>query len=301
MAPVLHIGYHKTGSTWLQKNLFTNTESGYLMAPREEMRNHIIHQNSLAFNPTRSREALALWVEKANQLDLIPVFSDERLSGSPHSGGYDSREIGERLRTVFPDGRVLMVIREQVSMLTSAYKQYIVGVGAASVHDYIHHTRKYPMFDFAHFHYDRLIRHYHRLFTADRVLVLPYELFQTDAHDFIKRINDFCGGKSSELPLQTKANPALSALTISVKRRFNPFIMRDFPNMGRLLYIPGSDGALRIAFHWFDRALPKRLRAHYDHRLVNRIGQYIGDIYTQSNREVSALLGIDLSTYGYRT
>ena len=39
---------------------------------------------------------------KPSSRRLFPVITQERLSGSPHSGGYDSQVIAERLRAGFP-------------------------------------------------------------------------------------------------------------------------------------------------------------------------------------------------------
>ena len=61
---------------------------------------------------------------------LSPVVSFERFSGNPFSGGYDSKEIADRLVQVFPDARVLVVVREQRSMIVSTYKQYVREGGA---------------------------------------------------------------------------------------------------------------------------------------------------------------------------
>ena len=51
----------------------------------------------------------------------VPVISHERLSGYPHSGGHDSKEIAHRLAAVFPNAKVVIVIREQKSMILSNY------------------------------------------------------------------------------------------------------------------------------------------------------------------------------------
>ena len=61
---------------------------------------------------------------------LSPVVSFERFSGNPFSGGYDSKEIADRLVRVFPDARVLVIVREQRSMIVSTYKKYVREGGA---------------------------------------------------------------------------------------------------------------------------------------------------------------------------
>jgi hypothetical protein len=68
--------------------------------------------------------------ERCERGGLIPMVSSERLSGNPHSGGYDSAVLAERLHQVFPGARVLVMIREQRSMILSSWAQY-VRVGGA--------------------------------------------------------------------------------------------------------------------------------------------------------------------------
>ena len=59
------------------------------------------------------------------------MVSFPRLSGHPYSGGYDSRMIADRVAEVFPEARILIVIREQRSMIVSTYKQYVNAGGEA--------------------------------------------------------------------------------------------------------------------------------------------------------------------------
>jgi hypothetical protein len=54
------------------------------------------------------------------------VITDERLSGNPQSGGYDSRELADKTPRTFPDSKMLIVVREQTAIIYSSYKQYVI-------------------------------------------------------------------------------------------------------------------------------------------------------------------------------
>src|SRR5262245_6185327 len=89
----------------------------------------IIRIRPLEFDAAAVRATFEPALRKIRDQGLLPVVSNERLSGHPSSGGYDSKEIADRLAAVFPEGRVLIVIREQHSVIESVYKQYVLAGG----------------------------------------------------------------------------------------------------------------------------------------------------------------------------
>jgi hypothetical protein len=132
--PLVHIGYHKTGTTWLQRYVFGSSEAGFSQVAGAQ---RFIAVNAFGFRAGRIRREMERRVNKAQVQRLVPVLSSERLSGEPHFGGYDSEIIADRLAAVFPDARILVVIREQTSMFLSIYKEYIRRGGAASLKQYL--------------------------------------------------------------------------------------------------------------------------------------------------------------------
>ena len=98
----------------------------------------LIYPNALDFSPQICKKYFYPKLLEATTGGLIPVLSYERLSGNPHSGGYDSKEIANRLVQVFPDAKILIVIREQKDIILSTYKQYIIEGGACTVKRYLH-------------------------------------------------------------------------------------------------------------------------------------------------------------------
>ena len=69
----------------------------------------------------------------SNKTGLIPIYSNERLSGGPHTGGSDSAEIARRIKICAPSSKIIIIIREQEDMILSSYSQYIRAVGSASL------------------------------------------------------------------------------------------------------------------------------------------------------------------------
>ena len=170
---LLHVGYHKTGTTWLQRFLFNNNEYGFASPMSiKDMMELIIFPNSLDFSVDDCRAEIDQRLATIQSPDLTSVFSTERFSGHPHSGGYDSRLLADRLKALFPEARVLICIREQKKMILACYNQYIKKGGAISASAYLRvfDRKRVPLFDFRHFMYHRLIRYYQEIFGKENVL-----------------------------------------------------------------------------------------------------------------------------------
>ncbi|MEQ9643314.1 MAG: hypothetical protein RIM84_25060 [Alphaproteobacteria bacterium] len=302
-APLIHIGYHRAGSTWLQRFLFGEARSGFAQPfdRRVDIAEHLISPNALDFD---AAAAGAHFAGRLDQGDLVPVLSAERLSGYPDSGGYDSAEIARRLRDVFPDGRVLIVIRRQADILLSFYKVYVQVGGHLSLADYVAPPSggrlRMPRFDFAHFAYHRLIGHYQALFGVERVMVQPFEDIASRPETVARHIARFAGLETvPDVAAARRVNASLSGLTVAMKRRLNPFFLRDAANGYSPLAIPGLSEAGNAGFIWLDRRLPAGWRTASDRRLAAKVARLAAGRYAASNRATQDLTDLDLATRGY--
>jgi hypothetical protein len=302
MRPLLHIGYHKTGTTWLQKRVFPDTEAGFsfVAGPR------IVHSAFVAVNPFdfdagAVRKNFERGINEAEAQGLVPVFSHERLSGSPYAGGHDSRTNADRLAATFPEARILVVIREQASMLGSIYKQYLRSGGAASFDQYVTPppgTGRMPIFRFDFLEYHRLIGYYQQLFGVENVLALPYELLRENPGEFLARIGNFLGIPIAA-PKGAMANISPSALSLSLKRQVNRYVVRDGLNPAPPLEINNSNRALLKACRRIDERVPARLIEGYERRWRSYIKHKVGERYAKSNAITTKLIGIELGEFGY--
>ncbi|MBI9074128.1 MAG: hypothetical protein JEZ02_01870 [Desulfatibacillum sp.] len=122
----IHIGLPKCASTSLQQNLFSkHPDIEYWGIPWKEDRitslMACLHQHdSLDFE--RVDKHVELSPDKPN------VISYERFSSDFNP---DRKETAKRLKEVFGDSEVLLVIRNQVDQMESLYKQYLRGVPKA--------------------------------------------------------------------------------------------------------------------------------------------------------------------------
>jgi len=312
MTPLLiHAGYPKTASSWLDRFLFRDPRLGFLN-PFEhgEMRALLIYPDPLGFDVEFCRSRLRPLVDRVRIEGLVPVLTAERLSGSPHSGGYDSKELADRLAAVFPGAHVLMVIREQRSMILSTYKQYVRHGGTCSPQSYVmppeRERARVPLFDLCHFEYHRLIGYYFGLFGRSNVLVLPYELFRGSPSDYVSRIMLFCDlepndGVIQTLPVATEHHPSLSAFMTAFLRRLNLVVAAR----GRLnphILVPVSlrrHRRIRSSLLSMDSFVPPSVKERCERVLNAQIEEMVGDRYKQSNQCTAKMLEVDLAQYGY--
>ena len=308
---LLHVGFHKTGSRWLRALFFSNPSTGLGWIDKagvEHPVRKLVAARALEFDAEAARAEFEPLLQRIVDDGLAPVVSFERFSGNPFSGGYDSKEIADRLVRVFPGARILVVVREQRSMIVSTYKQYVREGGALTPSKFMlpptSRSLRVPWFDLRHFEYHHLLEYYRRLFGDEAVLALPYEQFVADPRSFVEQIARFAGRPLSEetlasLPFDTRTNPGPPATAIAARRVLNgigvcsdlnpapplasPVFWRLGKRIDRMSLAPGQ-------------AVDRK-----EAKLRETVAEIVGDRYVDSNRRTAELLGVDLGAYGWMT
>jgi hypothetical protein len=291
---VIHIGYHKTGTSWLQKEVFPTVSNAWQPYNYQEISDRFVHASSYSFDASEIlREARERAPSGADSKILL--LSNERLSGSPHSGGFDQRYIARRLKDTFPDAKIVIGIREQLSCIESCYKEYVRGGGIASLEQYIHPPRPehFPYFNPDFFKYYRLVSQYINMFGKDNVLVLPIEILKSSPKSYLSKLGNF-----SDLNVeadQIKLDPvrvSLSPLGTEVKRIVNRFTMRNSLNPFPLFRIRGGHPLLMKILPLLSRKIKSNINYH------RRVHSYFGS-YEWENKSLVSLTGVDLFELGY--
>jgi hypothetical protein len=310
---LVHIGYHKTGTSWLQHFVFDDPASGYGSVGHESPSHpvrRLVAEHPLHYDRRKIRRAFERLIRKVEAQGLLPVVSLERLSGNPYAGGHDSCQIADRLHNALPDARVLVVIREQRSMVAAIYKQYVKAGGTASLEQFLRpptdRSALGNLFDFRFYEYEHLIAYYHRLYAPENVLVLPFEQFVRDGRGFVERIAAFAGrpipkALMAALPYESRDNRSVSALSIAALRHVNRLAPRTELNPG-----PAVESG---AAQWLTKRLKKpnvlerpfarSVAASADARLRRIVDETVGDRYAESNRRTAELTELDLPSYGW--
>ena len=302
---LVHLGYARALSTWLQKHLWSNHAAGF-SAPAwtpellQQMREDLVLIHPLSFDADAFRGRWAPRFHEARALDLVPVLTMERLSGSPVTGSYDCKDIAERLNAAFPEARILICVREQVSMLFSQYHRYVAAGGTKRFEMYASPGNKdprFPTFNFQTFEYDLLVKLYMDLFGDERVLVCPLEMFKQDPARYLERFFAFSGlPYFGGLPTGRAESLNHPTSTLPLKRFLNQIIYTSGGFQQRRFTTK-----LRRLRNMPDRRVPQWLERRARSKLGHAVDGIVGNRYAESNRRLATRTGLDLASLGYPT
>lgn len=281
----VHVGYHKTGTSWLQRVYVPNHPDlqlvGDSVAPaRDPFLSYLIGQSDRKFDP---EHAWQLFASQVASNERHPVVSAERLSGHPFSGGYDQVRLAQRIRAVLPGAQILVVVRDQVPMLESVYRQLVESGYPGSFSSLFESQRwTMPAFDPEMYEYDLMLRQYHRLFGADRVLLARYEYLDSDPDGFAGQICAFMGVGFVPAP-RLRVNKTVSAEVTVVTRWLNNF-RRSERNRWPLIRLPAR---------WIAAFATKGCRlvpGGSRNILSDRDRTWISEYYAESNSRLTQML-----------
>lgn len=292
----LHVGYHKTATTWLQEQILDgHPDIAYLgkaypehpSPAMRDLKERIITEPDTRFSPVEARRQLETILSRH-------PLGDRRtyaLSYEALTTGYDwfggmVFYVVDRLRTVFRDHevRVLIGIREQSRLIGSTYSEFVKMGGTQSLDSLLFSpfTGGNQLLD--KFLYPPLIRRYRDAFGADNVHVYLLEELQDDPGATLKSIYDFAdiGNYQPDPAVRTRSNPRLSRVGMGVYRfvnhffhaplnRFSPVTLVSYL-LAHLLYRIG-------AWKWVirqstDRDYPAAYRYKYDETIQNILRHY---------------------------
>ena len=295
---LIHVGYHKTATTWLQQFYFPNHPEIAFAAGHEALWQHIIAPSALEFNVNAAQQLFQPLIQHCAQAQQVPVLSAERLSGNPHSGGFDNKEIADRLYAVFPQAKILLVVRCQPDAIVSNYKQYIRVGGICSLKEYVNPPidGRIPLFRLENFAYHHLANYYAQLFGQDKVKVMLYEQFHQQPVTFIQELSEFVGvNTGQQFPVEQRVNTSISDLGILLKRQINKWHGNDslYPITPCCAWMTSR---LSNMLGYLDK---KHYLDFYQANYKQQLLDLIGNQFQTSNAQLADQFKLDLATYGY--
>lgn len=123
---VLHIGLHKTGTRYLQRMVLHQLDRGrFAVDPPEVHRplRRAVRQPGNRQAEAEAEAAVERWRQAGDRRTL--VLSEPHICGDMFSGYHDYGENLRLIRRLFPEARVLYVVRDQAGWLHSAYRQHL--------------------------------------------------------------------------------------------------------------------------------------------------------------------------------
>jgi len=208
MSTFIHLGYPKTGTTFLQKEVFPRQESVNLLGKpfkSKEFR-QIVYKITTLDEPSFKREVdhftarLATIVsdEKPNLLTVEGFLQATRYQ---HPGGTDFRRIFSRLQAIFStfgDVRFFFVIRNHTDALCASYNQFRqywdgYGYSKAVLLDHLAGKRNDLPFVLDNFKYHEILSLLYEVAPPAHVAMFFYEDLKRDNLRFAEDIFRFIG------------------------------------------------------------------------------------------------------------
>ena len=305
---LLHVGYHKTATTWLQNIVFTPEHGFCQVMDHDAIFDHVIAPHGLAFDPAPARALIAEGAAGAAPGAAVDVVSLEALSGLPYTGGRESDDYARRLAAITADRgapvTVLMTIREQTAILSSVYMQYLYRAGTESPRRFFDEDTQRGFFRFSaeNFCYHRLVGLYQALFGPENVLVLPQELIAADQAAAVRLMAEVAGNApllEAGWAARTERGKSYPQYAVPLLRRanyfrreaLNPSPMIDLGRLGQWGY-RGTGWLARRA------PLPKSLTGSKP--VTEYIRERFDGRFAESNRALAAQLHHKVALPGYQ-
>lgn len=175
---IVHIGLHKTASTWLQHSVFP----------------HISGARYVNFDPVfKALSYQICWGDQIYGNAMVGALEDvgERILlsreafAAGHPMGVTSADvIADRLARLLPGASILLVRRQPASLLDSLYSQYVKKGGHVSKDHFARHLVNHDYLDL------RKIEERYRSRFQD-VMVLDYEDLRRDPAEWLRQIEQF--------------------------------------------------------------------------------------------------------------
>lgn len=307
---VIHIGFHKTGTTWLQEDFLPLLRNVHLV-PRHSIVRAFLQPHALEFDPSRALAELA--PVSGSRL----VMSMEALSGYPLNAGLHgalSRDMVRRLQLCFPNAHIVAFVRRQPDALVASWAQHVRHGGTFSLACYLglrgraSGTRwrpdKRPLFDLTHYAYLPLLRLYREAFGPDRVHVYLYEELRASPDTLLSRFCEDTGLEpvprdSTTRSARQSRRRSYAPWLVQLARLLNRFSDRDVAEKSCWLPLPGGYPLARGVCECLARVFPPRSSAKIDQILGQSLADRVRDHYRDSNRALAEEFNLPLERFAY--
>jgi hypothetical protein len=207
---LIHVGYPKAGSTFLQAWFERHPELRYAPGGLGGFRNvyEVARPSAEAYRYyVTSFEGLATPHESAGDVRLdfggaAPVREDRVKE--------NQAAVCTVLKSLYPDSRVLIVTRGFKGMILSAYSQSVRMGGRLHLKGMCMELSERLRTDAYHYYdFDYLIRLYAEAFGEESLIVMPYELLRDEQNKFLALLEEKLDLRHVEIKLG-RVNPSLS-------------------------------------------------------------------------------------------
>ena len=275
-AHLIHVGYPKTGSKFLQRWFRAHPQIGFV--PWRFAGLADTHQ--LVAQAAHGAAPPGCYVT-SNEVMLTPFADYRDLGGHGADPALPTRDAQRdactRLATLFPLARILIVTRGYEALLRSFYAELVLGGASYSFLDFCEALMVQAEADADVFHFGAAIDVYRQAFGQDNVVVLPYELLRDRPGEFLERVGSMLS--LEPVPFSYgKVRPSPPVERLATYRRMTRWIRA----------VPGPAGLRRRAVTQYILAL----RTNRLERAARAIELCLGQVEDCGTRMPESLLNL---------
>ena len=248
---IIHIGYPKTGTTWLQKEVFPNIENVNVLV-KGCIHDLIVARNSIFAESKKCYQ----YYSNLQKRQISCIVSDEDFV-SIRKEHVSQLKKAQRLKKIFPTAKILIFLRNHVDIIASDYTEYIKGGGTLKFEDYYCQLKNAGILEM--WNYSKVINIYVELFGKDNVIVFDYEKMMEN--DFLLQLKNKIGISINEFVVKkNRINKRYALFLLKLARIINMFNKRqmysNYPPKKCIYHIPFLLNFSKWVFEKFNLLLP---------------------------------------------
>ncbi len=280
MNTLIHIGFPKTGTTWLQTSVFCKMKNIKLITPDKEILVKLINTE------IKTQELKKQYFTNYKNL----LYSDPELSGLiafNWNNGKNKDIILSRLYELFPDAKILITIRNQPDFLASGYAYYIKKGGTYKFKNYFEKIKNHQSgFSLDYLKYDNIISAYSEKFGENNIKIIPYEKLLDNKQKVIEEIAGIYKWELTGDIDFSKKNQRLRKRLLHALRLLNYFSKNEIPEKNYILDCPFVYKYINQKYEYFNFYKIFGNYINVDNLISAEIKEFIDKYYQDSNKQL---------------
>lgn len=300
---IIHIGANKSGSTTLQRCLFSHSpnlvyvgEDGPGYDGYKEIVNSLVSDDDIYYMAEEAEALFASHRSRSQGKTFLYSNEDIMTSRIPVL-------CARRLQALLPDAKILAVVRNQLTAVPSWYANhgaYLRHVPRRYWHRYVSFDEwmdycttfiKYSPID--GFFYHRILNLYASLFGKENVHVLLYEDFIYQKESFVKALCQILGIEDHQEALKRLDGPRERRRNTGRELRYHRFRSGFFRDVSLSGFLPGGKHIKRLWTKFLEAGPPA------DGFMSDEWKEKIAALYREDNTRLAEAFGLPLERYRY--
>jgi len=324
----IHVGYGKAGSSALQCNFFPNCKGIYYYG---------ITWDTSQDGEVSSGRYMKESARRIIQQIVYPEFFDNFLENDIRELEYNKKMSDDenkafvlsndhftllvapewsiqKLKDLFPDGKIIITLRRQQDIIKSLYKYKgceLLYVPKKYKYSYVSFNE---WFDYAYFNYNnrgghkardwvadylriidfkRMIDFYGNIFSFDNIHVLLYEEFINNPESFYRKLLDILGIEGGTDCICSFQNKIVNKSRSTARLQYISLKSKLFGNYLFSEHIPGAKNISKLIHKVLEKYKYTSIDINDEQREI------LLDIYGKGNKEISNKFNLHLEDYGY--